>query len=148
MRGHHIMKSIGMRFWTVTAAVLAVAVLFGGCNRDKFPEPYFTEDSSLTFRESVIMDYDELKHQFSINSDNGVYSMFLDDYSEYFVLRLNTLPQSEGQNVKGSLTWKTRASQKEFKDLEFRTVDVGSDGRVKIWNSRYGIGAVLMLPEI
>ncbi len=74
--------------------------------------------------------------------------MFLDDYSEYFVLRLNTLPQSEGQNVKGSLTWKTRASQKEFKDLEFRTVDVGSDGRVKIWNSRYGIGAVLMLPEI
>lgn len=125
-------------------AFLVTILSLSSCNTEKYPEPDFvTPDAALTLRGKVIMSYDELNHQFAVNPVNGEYRQFNDIHSEWFILKLKSFPTEDGQKVKGSLRWKTAKGEKEYKNVEFRAVNVDGEGETKLWDSHDGIGVVM-----
>lgn len=130
----------------IALTCIIVSTALSGCTSDRFPEPNFVSDyAALSFRGKAIMNYNAFTQQISINEDNGDYSLFNDTFSEYFDLDLNYFPVEEGQNVKGSISWKTGGSEKEFDKVTFRVVSIDEAGVTKLWDSKNGIGVVLRI---
>lgn len=128
---------------TALICIIAAAAL-SACTSDKYPEPNFVSDyATLTFRGKAIINYNAFTQQISINEDNGEYSLFDDACAEYFDLDLNGFPYEEGQNIKGSISWKAAGSEKEYDKITFRVVSIDESGVIKLWDSKNGIGVVM-----
>ena len=65
--------------------------------------------------------------------------------SDYYCVRLRSVPTAEGQKVKGDITWTSRSDVVTRKDLTFQVKKADRSGRLWLWCRKEEIGAVIQV---
>ncbi|MCI1785864.1 MAG: hypothetical protein LKI59_06990 [Bacteroidales bacterium] len=118
---------------------------FTSCRHDEEIDPDFinTDNISLTIKGSVKFTYDGLNCQLGYNPDQNKFTVSNDSMSEYYMLKLESTPSEKGQKAKGDLLWTESSDINTKTGLEFETENISSDGRIWLWNYKYGIGVIV-----
>ncbi len=119
------------------ALLLLSLLVFGGgcsCTKEGPGEEFLeSEDLQLVVDGKVIMTYDPLTCQLAYNHDRKIFRVHNDDMSSFYQLTCNTLPYSQGQEIKASLRWASGTSLSNRQDLTFRVEKVTEEGRFWLW---------------
>lgn len=130
-------------------ALLLVVILFTACDPNgRFDREYLKDDCvSLKVEGDEVFRFDAPTCQTAYNMSDNEYRIFKDDMSEYFIIRLGSLPKSKGQKIKAcSLKWTSLDDICFADNLDFRVENLESDGKVWLWESTRKIVVILQLP--
>lgn len=136
-----------MRRLIIIPSILLCLAL-GGCQSFK-ADPEFVSSTStgLTVKGSTVFSYDPLTCQAAFNRQECEFRVFSDNMSDYYCVRLNTMPTAEGQKARGSVTWTDRDKVQVKKDLQFQVEKADRAGRLWLWNRKEGVGALVFVLE-
>lgn len=99
--------------------------------------PSLTVDGKTVFEynpNTCQLGYSPTKHEFRIHTDN---------MSDYFVIRMNREPSSEGENVKADLKWTSNSTEKKMTGVQFAVGKIGNDGTVWLWSHKEKVGVIV-----
>lgn len=133
---------------SIYAAILAAGLLSVSCVRYDVDEILLSrEDISLTCKRDLQIAYDPLTWQMSHNAGRNEFRVNDDSMANYFVLRCDSRPDTEGQEVNGYIEWTVRTNIRKYRNLKFEVRKVGSDGTVWLWNKSQKIGVTVRYLE-
>jgi len=115
--------------------VMALALLLPvGCHSDGFDQVWLKEESlCVVSGDQKVFTFDPLTCQQAFNRSERVFRAFKDDLSDYYVLKMGSLPTEEGERIDGcSLEWTTSNDVKTLKGLSL-TVEKIETGSGKVW---------------
>lgn len=128
------------------AALAAVIVLFSSCSGSKVdPEFVATTDFSLKVKDETVFRYNPLTCQVAFNREKCEFRVHTDNMSDYYCVRLRSVPTAENQKVKGSLIWTSKSDINTRTDLAFVVKKVDRTGRMWLWCKKERIGAVIQV---
>lgn len=127
---------------------LLSCLVLGSCQSFKV-DPAFVASTStgLTVRNVTVFNYDPLGCQTAFNRNESEFRVHTDNMSDYYCVKLNSVPTAEGQRVKGSITWTEMSQVQVRKDLQFQVEKTDRAGRLWLWNKKEGIGALVFVLE-
>lgn len=127
-----------------TILVIFIILCSAGCREYDIGEVLLQrEDISLTVKGNEMLAYRPESFQIGYNESICEYRVFDDVLGNWFVLRCQERPSSEGQNVKASLSWTTANDTKSKKGLSFRVEKTDSKGYIWLWCESEAIGIVV-----
>lgn len=136
------------RFIIYALSMLTSAFLFISCERHSMdPEFLQTDDICLRVKEQVVFAYDPLTCQIAFNREKCDFRVHKDNMSDYYRLKLDEMPSTEGQKVSGIIYW-TNSSSILRRDCTFSVEKVGADGKFWLWNGKDQIGAVIQVVDL
>ncbi len=129
------------------AAVILAALVMQSCDRYNFSEEDFAEigNISLHVNGALMLDYSPERHQIGFSPDRIEFRVSDDGMADYFFLSCDEMPSQTGQRLHADLEYTTPDDIKTKKGIEFVVTDMDSGGLIWLWNSRYGIGAVVTM---
>lgn len=123
--------------------IFAVALFVAACNNDVEEILLGRSDISLTVKGELMMSFNENTCQLGYNSEKNEFRVYDDKLANWFVLRCNASPDTEGQVVTADLEYTTSNDLKTHKGLEFSVEQVKSGGLIWLWNEDKRIGIVV-----
>ena len=133
-----------MRRTFIYVAVLAAAAT--GCDRYQPEEILLPRNEiSLTLKGVDQLRYEENTWQLGFNDERKEFRAMDDQVSEWFIFKFSTMPDSEGQKVKGDLEYTTDNDVKTQEGLTYSVEKISQDGLVWLWNEDKDIGAVIKI---
>ncbi|MBQ2112473.1 MAG: hypothetical protein II194_04520 [Bacteroidales bacterium] len=124
--------------------ILVILLASAGCNRYDIDEILLEKSEiSLTWKGQDQFIFDPVYCQFAHNSTTNEYRAFDDRLSDWFIVRCNARPDTEGQTLTADVTWTSSNSTKSEKALEFTVHRTDSKGRIWLWNKSKNIGIVI-----
>lgn len=128
--------------------VLLLMLMSASCTRYDVDEILLTRDDiSLTFRKDLQMSYDPQTWQLGYNAAHNEFRVNDDNMANYFVLRCDARPDTEGQGVNGYIEWTVRTNIKKYRNLKFEVMKISQDGKVWLWNKSQKIGVTVKYLE-
>lgn len=109
--------------------------------------PEFLIDDTVRFEvgRKTWFVYNENTCQYSVNLEKKEFSVFTDQMSDFFSVRLETMPEKlEEDIIAESLVWTDNKGVQERKRISLRVVQL-TDESVWFWNSSEGIKFILPL---
>ena len=136
-----------MRRRLLAILLVIVTVMPVGCNRKGSYDKALLLDNTvcLMVKKSTVFSYDPLTCQMAYNKSTRQFRAGTDTMSDYFTVRLSSVPSSSGQTVTGDVTWTTSSSVSSLSGVTFEVEQVDSDGNVWLWSSRQEIAAVVKI---
>ncbi len=135
-----------MRYIAIAvSAVLAIALC--GCQKESV-DPEFLSNGNLCLMEKgrTVHSSDPLTWQTSFNRARKEFRVHTDNMSDYYILKCSTVPESEGQSIKGSLQWSGNTIVNR-RNLDFRVEKMDSEGRVWLWCGKSKIAVSVVMSE-
>lgn len=127
----------------IIAAVIAATT---GCARYDLDEVLLArEEVSLTMKKVVQFSFDPVDCQMSYNDARYEFRVYDDALANWFTLKCDAQPSSEGQSLKADVTWTTSSNTRTLRGLEFTIEKVTSDGFIYMWNDSSKMGAVIRI---
>ena len=137
-----------MRNRLLILGALAAALLLAGCHNDGFDQVWLTEESlCVVSGEQRAFTFDPLTCQQSFNRNTRTFRAFKDDLSDYYILRLGSLPSEEGERIEGcDLEWTTSNDVEKRKGLTFAVEKIEAQtGKVWLWCSSEKVVVIAQL---
>lgn len=132
-----------MKILKTTLPLIILAFILTSCQGKVDPQFVQSSEFGLQVKGEMLYVYDPMTWQLAFNRENCEFRVHTDNMSDYYCVRLNCVPTSEGQKAKGSITW---TSQKDIitKDgLTFTVQKVERGGRLRLWCRKEDIGVVI-----
>lgn len=128
------------------AALMTVLALLCSCSGNKVdPEFVATTDFSLKVKDETVFRYDPLTCQVAFNREKCEFRVHTDNMSDYYCVRLRSVPTTEDQKVKGSLIWTSKSDINTRTDLAFVVRKADRTGRMWLWCRKERIGVVIQV---
>ena len=80
--------------------------------------------------------------QASFNPTKHIYRVGNAEYTEYFILFLDSIPQTEGSSIKGSVLLRSSSLSRTYSSLSF-TVQKVQGSLVWLWDPSVSVGVVV-----
>lgn len=127
-----------------TFILVILTMVMAGCRGYDIEEILLSrEDISLTQKGKLLFSHDAATCQLGYSSDRNEFRVYDDELGNFFIVRCNARPDTEGQTLKADLTWTTETNTKTSKGLEFKVQKTGADGRIWMWCESESIGVVV-----
>lgn len=138
------MKASGsLRIVTLSLYVL-IQLLVSSCMSYDMDEILLTRDDiSMTLKGDLCVAFDPLTCQLGYNPDKNEFRVYDDVIGNFFVLRCNKTPDTEGMTLTATINYTTSSSTTSLSGLSFSVERLDSDGTVWMWNSSKKIGIVV-----
>ena len=133
------MERIRFAIMFILAAIMAAA-----CNDDIFPA--FVADDSIHLEVNGVtqLRYDETDCQLGYNRERGQFRMCTDRMSDYFSIKMNSLPSNQGDMITADLVWTTKTDVITRKNVALEVVKAEGD-KFWLWNEQGRIALVIQL---
>lgn len=127
---------------------LLALLLLGGCRTSEMDPGMLASDTiSLMVKGKTVFTLPEKEGQLGYNPQRKEFRAGTDDMSSFFVLRCETLPGSEGQEIMASLRWSEEETVRSRNNLLFRVEKYEDTGLVWLWCAKDKTGAVVKVLE-
>ena len=127
-------------------AIFAFLCLGVSCKQPSMSEEFRgSETLHLEIKGYTTFTYDPLTCQKAYNADRREFRVSSDNMSDFYTVRLDGLPDREGQSVRGSVTW-TTGDNIHSKSTVFETVRLDGS-RIWLWSSSNRIAVVVEVLE-
>lgn len=125
----------------ILIAMLVCTLL--SCRKNQIDEG-FTLDSNVRMEVSgtEIFRFNSITCQESFNYEDRCFCVGTDTMSDFFSVKLNAVPNQEGQTVYGSLRWTTPTSISSKNNVALKVIKLESD-KVWLWSTTADIGLVV-----
>ena len=124
--------------------IILTIVALAGCQPYDIDEILLTRnDLSITVKGVLQMSYDPLTCQMAHNTTDNEYRVYDDDLADWFVVKCDTKPTYEGQELRVTVTWTTTDDIRRESNLEFEVHRIDSKGKIWMWNDSKDIGVVI-----
>lgn len=123
---------------------LALAlVLAASCVKHEL-DPRFVESDEvrLIVEGRDVFSYNERNCQMAYNIGKHEFRVFTDNMSDYYSLRLSSIPKVLNQEVSGELVWSTAAESGSVYGTAFKAVRL-EGGKIWLWDATDGIAVVV-----
>ena len=90
--------------------------------------------------------YDPLTCQLGFNIDNREFRVHTDNMSDFFSLRLSSIPTEDEEQVTGSLAYTTKTDVVHKSNITLKVVRLEGD-RIWLWNQASRIGVEIQILE-
>ena len=128
--------------------LLALLTLSSCESRDGFgAEDFDSSDVCLRVKGKMVFEYVPQSCQIAFNRGRKEFRAGTDTMSDYFLLKLSSIPWEPGQVVSASLQWTTSDNMVSLDKLNFEVEDVRDDGKMWLWCPSQKINVVIRLPE-
>ena len=119
--------------------------LSAGCSLspESFGPAVESDIISLTWKETVQVEYDPATYQLGYNSSRNEYRVFDDRLSYWFVVSCSEKPVSEGQTLTADVSWTGKNKTKNMKALKLNVTKTDDTGMIWLWNQANKISIVL-----
>ena len=126
---------------------LAALLLVGcSCSKESADKDFLdSEELMLKVDGKVVLRYDEKTCQIAYSEDRKFFRVSTDDMTKYYQLNCQTLPYSQGQNIKATIRWSGGSSISTREDLSFHVEKVTEEGRFWLWCSAKNIGVSVQM---
>lgn len=129
------------------AAIVSAACMTGcfGSSAD----PYFLsyDENALQVAGVPQFSWDEKTCQMSFSRDSREFRVFTDTMSDFYCVKMSTIPTSAGQSLSCDLTWTTPDDISTRSGMSFRVEQISPDGTVWLWNRKEKIGVIVQILE-
>ena len=122
-----------------------VCLIAAGCQGKVDPEFISTDDIILREGDQVLYTYDPLTWQTAFNRAACEFRVHTDNMSNYWCVKLDCVPTTEGQKAKGSIEWTTKSSVNSRSGLTFVVEKADHTGHLWLWCRKEHIGAVVQI---
>lgn len=128
---------------------LTVILLFTSCQKSIRVDSGFLTSTTvgLTVKGSTVCSIDPLNYQFAFNRGRSEFRVHTDNMSDYYCVKLQHAPNSEGERIKGEIIWTDKSSIVSKKDLSFVVEQMDRSGKVWLWCRKEGIGALVQMTD-
>lgn len=100
-------------------------------------------DISLTVKGEDQFTFNPVTCQTAHNASTHEYRVFDDRIANWFIIRCNERPDTEGQTITADLTWTTQKTNRKEKSLSFTVEKTDAKGHIWLWNKSKNIGIVI-----
>lgn len=122
------------------------AAAMAGCDEVDLSEDFKINDQlRMEIKGYVTFSYDPLNCQIGFNRENCEFRVHSDNMSDFFSIRFDEMPASEGQRVYGTASWTTGDNLHSKKTI-FEVVRLESN-KIWVWSSDSRIAAVVQTLE-
>lgn len=124
------------RWYKILAIVLAGSLL-GACNPDSNFDKNELKNGTIRLEKGgrTLYSYDPYTSQMSFNTSNNEFRVGTDNFSDYFVLKLSSLPKREDEKITGSLVWTTSSTVESVKSISFEVKKIDTMNTIWLWNA-------------
>ena len=125
---------------------ILIAMLFmTGCslNQSTLGPAVESDMISLTWKESVQVEYDPATYQLGYDSRKNEYRVYDDRLSYWFTVTCSEKPVTGGQTLTADVVWTAKNKMKSLKGLKFEVTKTDDTGMVWLWNQANKISIVL-----
>lgn len=133
----------------ILAATMAAVLLAGaqGCSPDKFMRAFSqTEDLRIQVGRDIPFKYDPLSCQMSYNRANREFRAFTDNMSDFYIVKMDSSPSSEGETLKADLVWTTETDILTRKNLTLKVIRTEGE-KFWLWSDSSRIGVSVSVLE-
>ena len=128
-------------------AIIAAVVLFCGCQEERLISAFSARDEiRLQVGGVEQLCYDPLTCQLGCNIDNREFRVHTDNMSDFFSLRLSSIPTEDEEQVTGSLVYTTKTDVVHKRNVTLKVVRIEGD-RIWLWNQTSRIGVEIQILE-
>ena len=129
-----------MRLFSIIIAATAALLVVNSCRCNKLDEDFIrSEKLSLRVKGKKLHEYEPNNWQIGFNEDKKQFRIHNDTMSEYYILNCSSLPEKEGQTLRGDLKWSTSSSVASRKGVEFKVEKKDDAGNIWLWSKKSGI---------
>lgn len=123
-----------------------VAACFTSCIGNSV-DPYFlsNEENTLQVAGAQQFTWDEKTCQMSFSRDAKEFRVFTDTMSDFYCIKMSTIPTATGQNISCDMTWTTPDDVFTRNGVNFRVEQMDGDGKVWMWNKKEKIGVIVQI---
>ncbi len=122
---------------------MIAAFALTACRQDIEEILLVRSDISLTVKGELLVSFNENTCQLGYNTGRNEYRVYDEKFANWFIVRCNARPTSEGQKITADLEYTTTKDTKKLSNLEFSVEKTSSDGHVWLWNKNKQIGIIL-----
>lgn len=128
------------------SAILAILCLMWACKEPNLSEEFRQSDElRLEIKGYTVFLYNPLTCQLGFNRNNNEFRIHSDNMSDFFVVRLDSIPTSEGEVTPGTVSW-TTGDDLHNKKTTFEAIRL-EGGRIWLWSASNRIAAVIQVLE-
>ena len=128
------------------SAILAILCLMWACKEPNMSEEFRQSDElRLEIKGYTVFQYNPLTCQQGFNKENNEFRIHTDNMSDFFVIKLQTLPAAEGDITEGLVSW-TTGDDLHNKKTTFETIKF-EGGKIWLWSASNRIAAVVQILE-
>lgn len=123
---------------------LALALMLtASCTKHEL-DPRFVESEEirLIVEGRNIFSYNERNCQMAYNAGKHEFRVFTDNMSDYYSLRLSSVPKVLNQEVSGEIVWNTEAESGSVYGSAFKAIRL-EGGKIWLWDAADGIAVVV-----
>lgn len=120
--------------------LLAASMLLCSCGGDEILSAFAARDAvRLQVAGVEQLSFDPVSCQMAFSRQKRQFRVFTDNMSDYFVITLSRIPTSSGEEVSGNLSYTTRTSTVNRKNITLKVIRLEGD-RIWLWNRQYRTG--------
>lgn len=131
-----------------TLIFASILMLGTACNTNTFTPEFLTDDTPrMEIGKKQIFKYSPSTCQYAYNSGRCEFRAHTDNMSDYFLVRLDSTPTAEGEEVNASyLKWTEKNGTDKFKkNVTMQVVKLDGE-HIWLWSSRENIKLSILLP--
>lgn len=127
--------------------VIVLAFLLQGCKGESRLSDSFKldDDIRMEIKGYTTFRYKPLSCQLAFNKEECEFRVHSDNMSDFYVLRLDEMPENEGQSVNGTVSW-TTGDDLHSKKTAFEAVKL-EGGKIWLWSASTRIALVVQTLE-
>ncbi len=131
-----------------SAAIMAALLLtLHCCTPEKYMRAFSqTEELLIQVGRDIPFRYDPLTCQMSYNRDNREFRAFTDNMSDFYIVKMESIPSYEGETLKADLVWTTETDILTRKNLTLEVIRTEGE-RFWLWSDSGRIGVSISVLE-
>jgi hypothetical protein len=127
-------------------AILSILCLLAACREPDLSEEFSAgDDLRLEIKGYTVFLYNPLTCQRGFDRSSNEFRIHTDNMSDFFIVRLDSIPVSEGETTAGTVSW-TTGDDLHNKKTSFEAIKL-EGGKIWLWSSSHRIAAVVEILE-
>mgnify|MGYP007090517480 CR=1 FL=1 len=136
-----------MKKGIITSATIIIAAILSGCAPDEHMRAFAQSDEMrIQVGRDVPFRYDPLCCQMSYNRASNEFRAFTDNMSDFYLVRMDSTPSSEGEQLKADIIWTTATDILTRKNLTLKVIKAEGE-EFWLWSDSGRIGVSVTILE-
>ena len=123
--------------------ILIIIPLLVSCTVMESGPAIESDTISLTWKETIQVEYNPTTYQLGYNSSSNVYRVYDDRLSYWFTIKCSEKPATQGQILTADVSWTGKSKTINLRELKFEVTKTDETGKVWLWNQANRISIVL-----
>lgn len=123
--------------------ILIIITLLVSCTAMESGPAIESDTISLTWKETIQVEYNPTTYQLGYNSSSNVYRVYDDRLSYWFTIKCSEKPATQGQILTADVSWTGKSKTINLRELKFEVTKTDDTGKVWLWNQANRISIVL-----